>query len=314
MKKIYLITFIFGLLCVSQKAVSLETGKTPADGSGFTYNYVKIGNQYWMSENLKTTKFLNGEDILNATEYTTGTKGTWFLLLDKVGGLGLGSPAYSLHTDENYVQAVDGLYYNWFAAVDSRGICPTGWRVPSDNDLKILETSLGMKTEELDVLGYRGETEAIGSKLKSADRGFGGNNETGFNLLPSGYRSAQGYFLLSTNTFFNEEAYIFSTDTNPLDASVINQAFARHLENTTNGIERVSLAKPAGSSIRCVKDATTAIDDVNSSAKAVSTKIYSLSGLPIYDSFESLPKGIYFKEITYDNGKTVVEKVVKNTL
>ena len=63
--------------------------------------------------------------------------------------------------------------------------------------------------------------------------------------------------------------------------------------------------------VRCVKDVQTSIDKISASAKAVSTKIYTISGAPVRNNMETLAKGIYVKKTVYDNGQISVEKLIK---
>ena len=312
MKKIYLVSLVLCLCCVSQNAAG-ETGTTPADGDGLTYSWVKIGNQYWMSENLRTTKFMNGDAITNGYDLTAAQ---WFALLvqtnttvDPPITVATGTPAYTKHSDNTWLSTTDGFLYNWFAATDSRKVCPTGWKVPSDGDFQILEAYLGMPAGEIALVGTfantadRGVSATVGTKLKSADRSFAGTNDFGFNGLPSGCRNPTGAFGL-----FNGDMWLWATTENPDNN---NQANRRVLRKTVVGINRDYAAKSGGFSIRCVKDLATSIDKISASAKAVSTKIYTISGAPVRNNMETLAKGIYVKKTVYDNGQISVEKLIK---
>ena len=91
-----------------------------------------------------------------------------------------------------------GRLYNWYAVSDSRGLCPTGWHVPSDNEWKELEMYLGMSQQEADRLfAWRGTNE--GGKLKSTrtepdldprwdSPNTGATNESGWSGLPAGVK------------------------------------------------------------------------------------------------------------------------------
>lgn len=305
MKKIYLVSLVSFLCGTIQHSNAGTTGTTPADGSGNTYGYVQIGTQYWMTENLRTTKFLDGSAITDGTGFGSGTSSQWFLLLDQVNNTG--TPAYSKHTDAAYVQAVDGLLYNWFAVTDAKGICPTGWRAPSNNDFKVLEMYLGMSQADADLTGVftnlRGNDKEVGTKLKSATRDFLGTNTVGFNGIPSGNRSATGLF-----QGFNADMWLWTTTEfvgTPL------HGYRRVLRNSEVGVSCNNVAKCAANSVRCVKDVTTSIDKISASAKAVSTKIYTISGAPVRNNMETLAKGIYVKKTVYDNGQISVEKLIK---
>src|SRR5689334_2797997 len=98
-------------------AIVHETG-TMTDVEGNVYTTVKIGNQWWMAENLKVTKFRNGNSIshyANAQDWSAGIAG------------------YCAWNDEsNTITDFPGLLYNWYAVTDSNNIAPTGWHVPTD--------------------------------------------------------------------------------------------------------------------------------------------------------------------------------------
>lgn len=122
-------------------------------------NTIKIGSQEWATEDLKVTKFRNGEDIP--------------LMEDSRGWAELDSAAYCITPKGSYL-------YNWYAVNDPRGLAPEGFHVPSDKEW----------TELIDVLG--GE-EVAGVALKTEE--WGGTNSSGFTALPGGYRNYYyGYF------------------------------------------------------------------------------------------------------------------------
>lgn len=100
------------------------------DLDGYVYHIVKIGNQEWMVENLKTTRYRNGDIIESTNSFNKS-----FLFKSKP------KFQWSYDGDEKYVN-VYGRLYTWHVATDSRGIAPKGWRVPSFSDWKNLETYL----------------------------------------------------------------------------------------------------------------------------------------------------------------------------
>ena len=115
---------------------------------------VKIGSQTWATEDLKVTKFRNGEPIPLVKGHKEWTQ--------------LDSAAYCI--------APGGYYlYNWFAVNDPRGLAPAGWRVPSDADWQKLVDKLG------------GDEDA-GEALKATAPAWDGTNSSGFSALPGGAR------------------------------------------------------------------------------------------------------------------------------
>ena len=144
-----------------------ETDPAIIDIDGNSYTSVTIGTQVWMGENLKVTKYRNG-DLIGTTTPAT---------LDITGEI---TPKYQWAFDgnENNVAAY-GRLYTWYAVNDSRNICPIGWHVPSFDEWKTLRDFLG------------GENVA-GGKLKETGTSHwyspneGATNVTGFKALPGG--------------------------------------------------------------------------------------------------------------------------------
>jgi uncharacterized protein (TIGR02145 family) len=179
LQKISLAIFIVALLLTSCKKEVTENPNlknvnatcplTVKDAEGNTYNVVKIGNQCWMAENLKTKHYNDGDTI--ATTYP-----------DTLNIINASHPKYqwAYNGDENNV-ATYGRLYTWYAITDGRGICPAGWRVPTKDDFDTLTNYLGK--------------DVAGSKLKESGNthwqtyeGVSSNNSSGFNALPAGIR------------------------------------------------------------------------------------------------------------------------------
>ena len=136
--------------CVFFNACAPNTIKSLTDIDGNTYKTIVIGEQEWMAEDLKTTKFNDGSDIPNITDMTEWVR--------------MESPAYSWYNNDYSENSTYGALYNWHA-VSTDKLCPTGWTVPTDDDWKMLTDHLGgdydavVKLKELDFLssfgGYR---------------------------------------------------------------------------------------------------------------------------------------------------------------
>jgi uncharacterized protein (TIGR02145 family) len=105
------------------------------DIDGNYYTTVKIGTQVWIAENLRTTKYSNGTPI----PYIEDNK-TW-------SGLTLGvvkTGAYCWYNNDSAkYKNIYGALYNWYAIIDSNGLCPDDWHVPTDGEWAILENYLG---------------------------------------------------------------------------------------------------------------------------------------------------------------------------
>ncbi|MFZ4400462.1 MAG: FISUMP domain-containing protein, partial [Bacteroidales bacterium] len=82
------------------------------DIDGNAYDTVHIGTQIWMKQNLKTTKFRNGDAIPNYTSNSTYSN--------------LTTAAYSNYNNDTNTSSTYGKLYNWYTVADNRGLCPTG--------------------------------------------------------------------------------------------------------------------------------------------------------------------------------------------
>jgi uncharacterized protein (TIGR02145 family) len=113
--------------CKKDNEIPVEDSVTDIDGN--VYSTVTIGTQVWMKENLKATKYDNGDPIPNISD---GTQ--WQALTEG---------AYCYY--ENSVSSANtyGLLYNWYAVNDSRNICPEGWHVPTTSDWNTLVSFAG---------------------------------------------------------------------------------------------------------------------------------------------------------------------------
>ena len=145
-----------------------------ADIEGNLYNVIIIGQQTWMAENLKTTKLNDNTPIPNIP-----SDAEW---------IAYSTPAYCWLRNEIQYKDIYGALYNWFT-VSTGKLCPNGWHVPSDDEFKVMEQSLGMTSAQANMTDWRGTDQ--GAKLKSTSGwadGENGNNSSGFSALPGGYR------------------------------------------------------------------------------------------------------------------------------
>jgi uncharacterized protein (TIGR02145 family) len=137
------------------------------DQDGNEYKTINIGSQTWMAENLRTTKYRNGDKIPEVAD-----KDKW---------LNLNSGAYINYDDTKSLDSIAtyGRLYNWAAVIDARNIAPHGWHVPTYNEWKILETFLG------DSIAGNQLKESGTLHWKAPNKGA--TNETGFTALGCGY-------------------------------------------------------------------------------------------------------------------------------
>lgn len=205
---------------------------TVTDLDANTYRTVLINNTEWMAENLRNSRYQNGDPIqklfLNdAWTEATGGAYTWF------------------DNDSAAFDCPYGKLYNWYAASDSRNICPVGWHVPSDVEWSELINFLDPSAE-----GGNAANSA-GSKLKAIGLAYwatpnpDATNETGFSTISSGYRSsAEGSFLSLTYL-----AYFWSSN----EANSYS-AYERYLANNVGAAYRGTASKSEGFSVRCMRN------------------------------------------------------------
>jgi uncharacterized protein (TIGR02145 family) len=162
----------------------LGTGSTGrvTDIDRNTYRTMKIGDQWWMVENLKVSRYRDGSAIANVTQSSQWTN------------LSTGAMVFYDHSES--LGKTYGKLYNWYAVSDPRGLCPEGWHIPTENEWDVL-------------VDYLGGSSVAGGKLKATRRwrkpNTGATNESGFNALPGGYRGSDGSFRLigSTGTWWS---------------------------------------------------------------------------------------------------------------
>ena len=177
------------------------------DIDGNTYNIIKIGEQYWTVENLKTRSLNDGSPIAlidNCFEW--GTAGNFE------------TPAY------NYLDFdADGAWYNWYA-IGTKKLAPEGWRVPTDEDWTRLEKYLISS-------GHNWDGSTSGNKIAksmAANTAWKGhesngaigndlskNNKSGFSARPGGYISSY-----CNSNYFDNYGYWWGSAYDDLSAHV----------------------------------------------------------------------------------------------
>src|SRR5690554_6654129 len=203
---------------------------------GNEYNWVQIGDQVWMAENLAYLPSVNmvadgSEDAAGSYYYVYGYDGT--------------NVADAKATD-NY--ATYGVLYNWTAAMDGeassttnpsgiQGVCPAGWHLPSD-------------AEWTELTDYLGGTVA-GGKLKETGTthwnspNTGATNETGFTALPGSYRDPDG------PSFYYIGYFGYWWSATELNAT---NAWTRIMFSDLSDVYGGRNGKEGGRSVRCVRD------------------------------------------------------------
>jgi uncharacterized protein (TIGR02145 family) len=203
------------------------------------YSIIEIGTQVWMAENLKTTKYLNG-DLVGTTTPAS---------LDISSEI---TPEYqwAFNGNESNV-AVLGRLYTWFAVTDSRKVCPVGWHVPTDEEWTIFTDYLTNNG-----YGYGGSGNNIGKSvaatwgwITASTAGYVGNDQTtnnssGFTIHPAGLRYQSGEFqsIGESSIFWSATTY------SP------GYAWVRSIYCTDSRVLNQSYYNKEGHSVRCLKD------------------------------------------------------------
>lgn len=209
----------------------IERG-TLTDIDGNTYQTVKIGEQWWMAENLKVQTFHDGTPINVVADDISDS--SWSEL---------NIPSAVSINDGRF-----GLLYNGFVLNNASKIAPAGWHIPSDEEWKMLERTIGMSLSEADQTAWRGTQEgaSLTSKYSVGWPEGGllfGTDEFGFNALPGGCKIVNGRTNLSGNTAF------WWTSSMQGD-----QPWYRYLDRSESRIFRHHTYANYAMSIRCVKD------------------------------------------------------------
>lgn len=243
----YLIVCILSLLVVissckkkTEPEPEQETG-TVTDIDGNIYKTVKIGDQWWMAENLRVKKYRDNTGMIETPKDETNK---W--KMDTTG-------TYCINP-YNYVST--DILYNGYVIQNTKNIAPEGWRIPSDEDWKQLERFLGMSGEDADKTSWRGSDE--GEKLKIKQEGliksnwtpYGevwGTNESGFTACPSMCRMYDGSW--GDNNGSSKNVAFFWSST-PHDSEL----WYRYLDYKNKNVFRYYGPKKYGFSIRCIKN------------------------------------------------------------
>jgi uncharacterized protein (TIGR02145 family) len=210
----------------------IERGSV-VDKNGNVYKTVKIGDDWWMAENLRTTVFNDSTPLLFISD--SDADSVWATE---------NSPAYTSNNDSLY-----GLLYNYASVEDSRQLAPEGWHIATEAEWQRLEETIGMSMSAISSLGWRGSNE--GEKLAPLySRGWPefcelfGSDEFGFKALPGGCRLFNGELNKQNNTAFWWTATSF-------DGA---EAWYRYMDYNQDRVFRQHTYKGYGMSIRCVKN------------------------------------------------------------
>jgi uncharacterized protein (TIGR02145 family) len=290
------------------------------DVDGNAYKTVVIVDLVWFAENLKVTRFQNGDSIPNVS--------------DSVTWRGLTGPGMCSYRNDASYDCPQGKLYNYFVATDPRNPCPFGWRVPSITDFNKLinffdSTANGGAPSSL--------PNNAGGFLKSAGLTYwqapnvNATNASGFSALPNGSRADIGAFSTSNK---QSAGYWYTTQVGP------GMGFFLELAFTQDYAVRNAYWARYGICLRCVTDQSSATtnemesSDLNVFPNPASESIHVGVGSAmigqdyiIYDltgritltgildsenmtiSIAGLPVGMYFLKLPKTNAPVV--KIIK---
>jgi uncharacterized protein (TIGR02145 family) len=200
---------------------------TLTDIDGNVYKTIQIGNQTWMAENLKTTKYNDGTSIP--------------LVNDSTPAVNFTAPGYCWYNSDQAIYKITyGALYNWHA-VNTGKLAPIGWHVPTDSEWTILTT-------------YLGDVSVAGGKLKQTGTShwnlpnLGATNEVGFSAIGGGYCGYNGAFSSSSINF---SGFWWSSTADYYGNTL---ALSRAMNGSSAAV--ISGSDPLGNfySLRCVKD------------------------------------------------------------
>ena len=228
-----LFALLLGIVIIAYFIVSgiKNQGNEIDSGNSQLIKEVKIGNQVWMVENLKTTRYNDGTSIP--------------LVKNNKEWQNLKTPAYCWYDNKRTnFRNTYGALYNWYT-VNTGKLCPVGWHVPSDAEWRTLTHFLG------DSIYF--VKEVAGDKLKEAGNAhwefqdtINSVNEYGFTALPGGTRTIYGGSFgigKDGNWWSSSDKYVSNGD-----------AVSRQMRYDFGGISKLPQYKQTGCSVRCIKD------------------------------------------------------------
>ncbi|MEI6748081.1 MAG: fibrobacter succinogenes major paralogous domain-containing protein [Bacteroidales bacterium] len=229
---ILLVLTIFPFFSFSQ----VKSDDQVVDIDGNIYNTVKIGNQIWLKENLKVTRYNNGAPIS--------------LIKDTNAWTSLTTPAYCNYKNSERIAQEYGRLYNYYTVVDPRKLCPAGTHVPTDNEWETLSDFLGGmkvaggKMKESGTKHWR-SPNVITIDTMNGDFSEISLEDCGFSALPSGRQYHNCY------TFLGEYTQIWSSTSCEYDDDLV---WCRYMTFSLPHLNRFTYKKHYGLSVRCLKD------------------------------------------------------------
>ncbi len=211
---------------------------TVMDIDSNVYHTVQIGFQCWMAENLKTTRYRNGTPI----PYVPSN----------VEWVYLNTGAYAWPSNNASWKDAYGALYNWYTIVDTNGLCPEGWHVPTDNEWTIMTNYIGGTNSPHgnELKSCRQVNSPLGGECNTAMHprwdAFGeyGTDDYWFSGLPAGFRDSEATFF-GFGVFGGWWSSSEDTYGSPLNWS---------LYKNSSMIGIIATSSQHAFSVRCIKD------------------------------------------------------------
>lgn len=223
---------VFGLFCMlmtSCKKENDEPYKVMTDIDGNVYHTITLGDQVWMAENLKTTRYRNGDSIAHrvGNKWSGVTYGAW-----------------CHYKDDEALEKMYGKLYNGHAVNDPRNIAPEGWHIPTAEEWWALSLFVSRNTGTSGSLSKALAAKNLWAASTLANTPGNNpqtNNSSGFNALPGGFRKPDSTF---GSYSFDHDGYWWSSGNMVLNINYNNP------EPNVLPESNPSL----GYSVRCIKD------------------------------------------------------------
>ena len=220
-----------------QNGKIIRNAVTDVDGN--KYDAVKLGDQVWMQTNLRTKHYRDGSSIEQGTDNISAHDPLFYQPTTQVFAA--------------YDEKTHGLYYNWKAVDNEKGLCPEGWHVPSDAEWTQMEEYVSSQSDYV----YGDDARHIGKALASTvgwndapsyHEGHVGNNPdannaTGFSAVPAGKFQDHSWGSFGATAFFWTAT-----------ANSFNSSWDRWVDYDSPLLLRLSANYNVAMSVRCVKD------------------------------------------------------------
>ncbi|TVR84890.1 MAG: hypothetical protein EA412_00060 [Chitinophagaceae bacterium] len=173
--------------------VNLEVSGQLTDIDGNNYETVKIDNQEWMAENLRVTRFNNGDSLYQLKDieeifseftppYSEEEQAEMQILMEK---------QHRIKPNPWYMKTEGGMVYGIEAVRNTLNICPVGWRIPTNEDWDILVENLG--GEDVAAIKMKSTTGWTDKCNATNESGFNAKPYAVYNITMEGYKHFEAF-------------------------------------------------------------------------------------------------------------------------